>query len=224
MLKYLLPLIFLTFTQSAFAYEIRGVNVETHGDFVLSPAKIDVALEPGSTATEYLTVTNRQEKEMTFSVGIEDFKGSQDPGKAIFLLGQEKGPYSLKDFLKPEVLTFTLKPKQMITFPVAVSVPKDASPGGLYGSVLISSVPPAGGAGGAIAVSRLGALFFVRVNGDAHEEGKLMNFNLNGASQFFYQKGPFSFEFLIPPSVKQFCATAHRRLGRESQWEVCYLF
>lgn len=195
MLKYLLPAIFFTLVPSASAYEIKDVNVEIRNDFVLSPAKIDVAVDSGKSVTEYVTVTNRQEKEMSFSVDIEDFTGSQDPGKALILLGNEKGPYSLKDFLAPEVSTFTLKSKQMITFPVVVSVPKDASPGGLYGSVLISSVPPSV-AGGAVTVSRLGALFFVRVNGAVQEEGKLMNFDLKGAKKFFYQKGPFIFEFL----------------------------
>jgi hypothetical protein len=133
---------------------------------------------------------------MSFSVDIEDFKGSQDPGKALILLGNAKGPYSLKDFLMPEVFTFTLKPKQMITFPVKISVPEDASPGGLYGSVLISSVPSPGASDGTVTVSRLGALFFVRVNGAVREEGQLANFNLKGPKKFFHQKGPFAFEFL----------------------------
>lgn len=197
MLKYLspIPFLFLALTPSAYAYEIKDVGVDIRNDFVLSPAKIDVAIDPGASATEYVTVTNRQEKEMSFSISIEDFTGSQDPGRALILMGEEKGPYSLRDFLTPDVSTFTLKSKQMITFPVVVSVPKDASPGGLYGSVLISSVPPPG-ASGAVTVSRLGALFFVRVNGAVHEEGKLMNFNLKGPKKFFYQKGPFAFEFL----------------------------
>ncbi|MBI2120146.1 MAG: hypothetical protein HYT94_00800 [Parcubacteria group bacterium] len=200
MLKYILPIIFFVFASPAYAYEIQGVNAEIRNDFVLSPAKIDVSVDPGGTATEYLTVTNRQEKEMSFKIEIEDFKGSQDPTRAVFLLGPEKGPYSLKDFLSPEVSIFTLKPKQMITFPVMVSVPSDASPGGLYGSVLISSVPVTGGGGGAVAVSRLGALFFVRVNGDTLESGELSSFKLKGPKKLLYQKGPFSFEILYKNS------------------------
>lgn len=196
MLQYVLPLIFLALVPSAHAYEIKDMNVELRNDFVLAPAKIDVAIDPGKTATEYVTVTNRQEREMSFNVEIEDFTGSQDPMKAIFLLGNQKGPYSLKDFLTPDVRAFTLKPKQMITFPVVVSVPKDTSPGGLYGSVLISSVPSPGVSGGAVTVSRIGALFFVRVNGSVREEGQLANFNLKGSKKLFYQKGPFAFEFL----------------------------
>lgn len=195
MLKYLLPIAFFVLAPSAYAYEIKDVGVEIRNDFVLAPAKIDVAIDPGGSVTEYLTVTNRQEREMSFTVDIEDFKGSLDPGRAIYLLGKEKGPYSLKDFLTPEVSTFTLKPKQMITLPVTISVPKDASPGGLYGSILVASVPSQN-SGGAVTVSRLGALFFVRVNGPVREEGQLVNFNLKGPKKFFYQKGPFAFEFL----------------------------
>lgn len=84
----------------------------------------------------------------------------------------------------------------MITLPVTISVPKDASPGGLYGSILVASVPLSQNSGGAVTVSRLGTLFFVRVNGPVREEGQLVNFNLKGSKKLFYQKGPFAFEFL----------------------------
>lgn len=199
MLKYILFFIFFTFVPAVQAYEVRNMNGEMRNDFVLSPAKIDVSIDPGGTATEYLTVANRQDKEMSFTVEIEDFTGSKDPTRAVLLLGNEKGPYSLRDFLSPEVSSFTLKPQQMITFPVLVSVPKDASPGGLYGSVLISSAPSSGG-GGAVAVSRLGALFFVRVNGEALENGQLQGFHLKEESKWIHQKGPFTFTMLYKNS------------------------
>lgn len=194
MMKYIFSAIFLFFALPVGAYEITDVNVEIRNDFVLSPAKVDVTIDPGGVATEYLTITNRQEKEMSFNIEIEDFRGSQDPTRAVLLMGEEKGPYSLKDFLSPEVSSFTLKSKQMITLPVTISVPKDASPGGLYGSVLVSSVPAHGSGGGAVAISRLGALFFVRVNGEAVENGSLKSFSLKGPEKWIYQKGPFAFE------------------------------
>jgi len=184
----------------AYAFEIKSVNVQTRNDFVLTPAKYDVSLDPGATTTEYLTVTNRMEKEEWFNVTVEDFVGSSDPGKTVILLGDEKGPYSLKDYIIPEVPSFTLRPGEQITFAVTISIPKDATPGGLDGAVLISSGPSSRGKGGAITISRLGSLFFVRVNGDAKEEGILQDFSLKGPKHWFYEKGPFTFSFLFKNS------------------------
>lgn len=189
----------LTPGSRAFAFEIKDLSVEQKGDFVLSPAKLDVAMDPGTVKTEYLTITNRLGREAWFNVSVEDFTGSNDPGKTIILLGNEKGPYSLKDFSAPEIPSFTLKAGQEITFSVTITVPEDAAPGGLYGSVLITS-QPSKGASGAITVSRLGALFFVRVNGDAKENGSLQDFSLKGAKKWFYEKGPFTFLFLYKNS------------------------
>ncbi|MFH0846069.1 MAG: hypothetical protein V1851_01570 [Patescibacteria group bacterium] len=157
------------------AYEIRDTETEFNNDFVLEPAKVEVFLDPGTSESKDLNILNRTDKTMEFKIEIEDFSGSKDPNQTVVLSGEERGPYSLKDYLNPELQTFTLKPGQKITFPVIVSIPLDAEPGGLYGSVLISSEATAKGTGTSI-VSRLGALFFVNVNGEVKREGKLISF------------------------------------------------
>jgi hypothetical protein len=138
---------------------------------------------------------------MDFKIAIEDMRGSRNTEDTVVFLGEEKGPYSLKDYVKPELTEFTLNQGQRMVLPVEISIPQDAEPGGLYGSLLVSTNPPktegeteANKAKGQIQlISRLGALFFIRVKGDAKEEGVLKDFT---AGKNFYEKGPISLKVL----------------------------
>lgn len=186
----------------ALAFQIEDLKIAPgNNDFVLGPGKTELFLDPGAKATKEFTVTNRLGKTMTFQISIEDMKGSQNLDETVVLLGAEKGPYSLKDYIKPETTEFTLNHGQRMILPVEITIPEDAEPGGLYGSLLVNAVPPKaegateeGQAQGQIQlVTRLGALFFVRVNGEAKEEGALKDFTMQ---KNFYEKGPVSFQIL----------------------------
>jgi hypothetical protein len=159
-----------------------------------------VILNPGEKATRTLSIVNRTDSEQTFNVDIEDFTGSKDPQQVIVLLGADKGPYSLKDFIKPEVKTFKLGSKQRANLSINISVPTDAQPGGRYASVLVSTTSDgtvAKGENKAKTISRVGALYFVKVPGPVKEEGRLADFRLSGPTKSFYEKGPFNFEVLF---------------------------
>jgi hypothetical protein len=205
-LSLLLVLVFFGIGPTAvLAYEIQDLTgVEEKGDFVLGPGKTELWLSPGEKATDQLLITNRLGREMNFKIEIEDFKGSRDPEETTVLLGEEKGPYSLKDFLHPEITEFALKHGQRIVLPVEISIPEDAEPGGLYGSILIATSPPRQGPGteeeavkGQMQlISRLGCLYFIRVKGEVTEDGFLKEFR-TGTTGKFYEKGPISFELLF---------------------------
>jgi hypothetical protein len=183
---------------SASAYQIQSIdNTPVSNDFVLGPGKVDLVLEPGEKSTQQITVTNRLGQDMNFKVGVEDFSGSYDTDQTIVLLGDKKGPYSMKDFIKPETTEFTLKHGERITIPVEIDIPKDTQPGGLYASVLVSTVPDskvAENQGQAKIISRLGTLYFVRVAGEVNEAGYLQNFKVTPPANGFYEKGPIPFE------------------------------
>lgn len=200
----ILGLTFAFNVRKASAFEIEtlpGTAVE--GDIVLGPGKIEVWLDPGEKVTKTIYFTNRTGRTVDFLVNIEDFKGSRDPNEGTIFLGEEKGPYSLKDYLHPEVEKFTLEQGQRISLPVEISIPEDAEPGGRYGVVFASALPPkieekteekeAKPTIGII--SRVGCLFFVRVKGNVTENGFLKNFETKDTKKYF-EKGPITFEFL----------------------------
>ena len=176
-------------------------NTPIAGDYVIGPGKNELWMDPGKTEVRNLTVTNRYGKDMQFKIEIEDFKGSKVPGENIVLLGTEKGPYSLKDFIHPETTDFVLQHGQRITIPITIQVPADAQPGGLYASVIVTAQPvvdvnaPADKvvSGNLTVISRLASLFFVRVNGQADENGQLQQFT---ADKHFYSQPDINFNTL----------------------------
>lgn len=187
-----------------FAFEIQKLaNVPVENDFTLGPGKIEVFLDSGEETTRNLMVTNRLGKVMDFKVEIEDFEGSPTGAQAAVLLGEKQGPYSLRDYLKPELTEFTLAHGERMVLPIEISIPEGMEPGGLYGSVLILTSPPEEVPerekevvkGQVRIVGRIGSLFFVRVKGEVTEEGALEKFG-TADSKRFYQESPISFSVL----------------------------
>ncbi len=161
------------------APEITNAS-DAKNDFVLEPGKVEIFANPGESVDKSITITNRASSRVSFKVEVEDFIGSSDQDKPVVLLGSEKSPYSFKDNVIPEITTFSLESNGSIVIPVKINVPIDAQPGGFYTSVLVSNAPSVdSGAqsseveGTTKIVSRVGTLFFVRVNGVAKESGAL---------------------------------------------------
>jgi hypothetical protein len=185
---------------SAYSTELVPDN-QSKNDFVLGGGKINLMMDPGESVTKEISLTNRLGKETTFKVEIEDFSGTKDLGNPVVLNGLKKGPYSLRDYIHPEVSEFTLKDGERISLPVTISIPKDSRPGGLYGAIAFSDKYPkatATSSGEMVAVeARLAYLFLVRVKGDVTEEGALKSFS---ADKDFYEKGPATLNYVVENS------------------------
>lgn len=188
---------------SAGAYTLELLeNTPIEDDFVLGPGKTDLVLEPGERNIQQIAVTNRLGNDMDFKLEIEDFSGSNNLEQTVKLLGDVKGPYSLRDYIKPEIREFSLRHGERIIIPVEINIPEDSEAGGLYASVLVSTVPKdkdkKANTSQTRIVSRLGTLFFVRVEGDVTESIKLTDFKtLKKGPYGFYEKGPVSFGIVV---------------------------
>ena len=123
-------------------YRIEGIPGEggVVGDFVVGPGKVDLTLKPGESKIVQMTVTNRTGERRIFNLTTEDAAGSADINTPIVLLGSDRGPYSLKDYLSFSDAHFELGHNERAIVPVTIAVPSDAEPGGLYGSVLVDTV------------------------------------------------------------------------------------
>ncbi len=172
------------------------------GDFVVGPGKVDLTIEPGKSKVVEMTVTNRTGEPRRFNVTIEDAKGSMDTGTSIVLLGSDRGPYSMKDYVKVPHKSFELEHNQRARIPVTITLPPDAEPGGLYGSVLIDTVAVdavEGNTGGtapkSAVVARIGTLFFVTIPGGISKDGGLKDFGTVPEKRF-YQSSPITFGLL----------------------------
>lgn len=173
------------------------------GDFVVGPGKIDVTLKPGESTVIEMTVTNRTGEKRIFNLTTEDMTGSDDPSIPVVLLGSDRGPYSLRDYIHIPEYHFELDHNERARIPVTINIPADAEPGGLYGSVLVDTVAieaESGTTGNAspqsAIVARIGTLFFVTIPGVVEKEGALKTFG-TVPPRTFYQSGPISFGVLF---------------------------
>ncbi len=205
--KFLLAILIAiaTFPSLTNAEVIREkLGVEMSNDFVLEPAKNEVILEPGQSSQEKISVINRMSKPVTFQIQVEDIVGSDNMFEQVKLLGDEKGPYSLKDFIVPEITEFTLEPGEKITIPVSVNLPQDSEPRGYYGALIVSSKGEAndetigtGAEGTTRIVTRLGSIFLVRINGDLLESSYISDFKTIGPERKIYSNHPKGFEVAV---------------------------
>ncbi len=178
------------------AYSISRLEVENKGDFVVGPGKIEIFANPGENIQKTISIINRTNRSTTYTVTKEDFVGSDRRDAPVVLLGKDKSPYTFSDNLIPEVDSFTLNFAQKIDLPISIKIPENAQPGGYYASVIIASNPAQSNREqtGARTISRVGVLFFVRVNGEVKEEGKISDFRITGDRKVFLQGSPYNFE------------------------------
>jgi len=188
----------------ALAFEKTKIDLPIQNDFVVEPGKTEIFLNPGEAVIKNITITNRIGKNVKFKLTTEDMIGTNDSLSPIKLLGDEKGPYSVKNFIEPEINEFSLDLGEKIVIPVKVSVPVDAEPRGYYGALIVSNEPEVLGEtqsketeGKARLVSRIGSLFFLRINGEGKEAGVLSDFKIIGPSKSFYENRPKGFEILF---------------------------
>jgi hypothetical protein len=183
------------------AFEKVKTQMPIQNDFVVEPGKTEIFANPGDTINKSITITSRINKTVKFKLTTEDMVGTNDASSPIKLLGDGIGPYSIKNFIEPEITEFSLDLGDKITIPVKVSIPIDAEPRGYYGALIVSNEPEIlensqnpGAEGKARLISRIGSLFFLRINGEGEESGSLENFKIIGPDKVFYDKRPSGFE------------------------------
>jgi len=153
------------------------------GSFVVKPAKIELSGVPGETVEATISLENQLGGPATFGISFEDVAGSDNPNDPVTLLGIKRGPYPLRDLMRgPRTVTLLDKAEKRIS--ISVTIPLDASPGGLYGSVIFTPEQKKVD-GNVVPSSRIGVLFFLRVEGEMIEEGELKDFSYEGGRVVF---------------------------------------
>jgi hypothetical protein len=109
----------------------------------------------------------------------------------------------MKDYVKVEAPRFTLPHNERARIPVTITVPPDAEPGGLYGSVLVSTVTieakaadAEGTASQSAVIGRIGTTFFITIPGAVEKDGNFKEF-APIPQKAFYQGGPITFGLLF---------------------------
>lgn len=168
--------------QAVFA---QGVSVG------LSPLSFELTGNPGDVIENYLTVGNPSKENMVLITMLtEDFAPAGEEGKVI-VKPAETETYSLASWVKCEPEEFDLEPGGQKKIKFTIVIPKNAEPGGHYGTVIAAAKAVSGPeATGATIVPRVGTLVLLTVPGEIKESLSIKEFS---ASHSYFNSGPVSF-------------------------------
>ncbi len=144
--------------------------------FAVSPTKAELWLAPGETGDKVITIANNLGGAARFTITVEDYVAS---GNGLKLLGQEDGVYSLKYYIQTPQ-SFVLGQGEKYELPITISLPANAPINSLHAAVVVEGQRLNEIRGAARVSSRIAVPFFIRVEGEAKEQGKLQKFALTG--------------------------------------------
>lgn len=101
----------------------HSVNL-TDARFLVSPAKLDLAIKPGNTYHQTLTVINFLGRKAEFQVEKETLSN---------------GKKNTNEWIEPEISNFTLDNNEKIAFDITIHVPADYDQSTHYGAIYIAT-------------------------------------------------------------------------------------
>lgn len=162
--------------------------------FQISPVIVELNADPGRTYTINLKLKNVTSGSLLAKAQVNDFGAKNENGDPeIFLDNTGNRTFSMKQWVSPMPNTL-FKTQESKNMPVNIKVPADAEPGGHYGVVRFSGIPPElEGDSSAVALSAsIGTLVLIRVSGNIKESAQVASFYTvqHGRKKGFFENGP----------------------------------
>ena len=156
----------------------------------VSPTLFELDLKPGDVSVSSMKVINLSNKVQSYEMEIKPFVGNE-LGEAK-IVPDDDPAYSLGSWVKINPEKFSLAPSASQEVKFTVSVPKDAEPGGKYGSVLatLSDKGEVSSGTGAVTRSKVGSLVLVAIAGEINYAAYVKDFSV---TQRRYEKSPVTF-------------------------------
>ena len=148
----------------------------------VTPPLFQMSAMPGKIWQSTIKVVNGNPYPMTVYAEVVNFKAVGESGHGQFLpiQGGDTEKTTLAHWIDIPGGPHLIPPETAKEISFFVDVPEDAPPGGHYAAVLITT-KPSGGMGGGSAVQTSQAvtsLFFMRIEGDVHEDGSIREFRV----------------------------------------------
>jgi hypothetical protein len=166
----------------AFAESATPTGTDS-GSFAVQPAKIELDLAPGDSATKTIDIANNTGSDATFTLDVEDISGTDSGSDTVEFFGTTTGPYSVKSIIALPKESVMVPNGGEIEVPITLTMPQNAEPGGKYGAVFVKETPS--DANGASVSARIGVLFFIRTSGDTTAKAGLKKFGTANGADFF---------------------------------------
>jgi hypothetical protein len=137
----------------------------------VSPAIVDNTVEPGASFSVPLTLGNITPRAVPIEVTKGKLETDQIPDAA------NQGKYDISSWFRIDAPSFLLPAQDRYTVNITVSVPRDAEPGGHYGTVFFGALASSqgDGAGETLLNARVGVVFLLTVRGEMKAGAELVN-------------------------------------------------
>lgn len=145
-------------------------------DIVTEPSLQEITAPPGSFRSSVITIQNMTEKSVDVKVNTKPVALGLD-GEII---ETEDTRYSSVDWIKTDVSSFSLKPKERRAVRINVTPPRDVKPGGRYANVSFEVSDPSVKEG---LVTTLDTLYLITVPGDLKYSGEIQDIKLVGVGE-----------------------------------------
>ncbi len=166
--------------------------------FQISPVLLELNADPGKSYTINLKLKNTTSGSLLAKAQVNDFGAKNESGDPeIFLQDSpENQTFSMRHWVA-SIPNNLFKTQESKVIPVTINVPGDAEPGGHYGVVRFSGVPPElENDDSAVALSAsIGTLVLIRVSGNVKESAQIASFyaSQNEYQRSFFERGPLTF-------------------------------
>ena len=166
--------------------------------YQISPPVSNIAVDPGNGTKGTIKVTNLTGTQISLQVGKANFVAKGEEGQ-VELVDAGDPAYSLAPYFIIDQAVIDVPPRTTRDVTYSINVPKDAEPGGRYGSITFNTIPAKlpNGQSGASVKQELAALIFLRINGATNEQLSIESFT---AGNNFYEYGPIDFTVRVKNS------------------------
>lgn len=153
----------------------KGANALT-----LTPPRLDVAGDPGSTISTMMTVINDGVTTATYYSSFANFESQGETGTPVITAATD----DLGTWISVPA-SITLAPGASRDVSVSIAIPKDASPGGHFAAVFWGTQPNLPTSKQSGIGAKTGSLVLLTVNGNIPESGNVLNFDTTTGTHFF---------------------------------------
>lgn len=161
----------LAFSVIVKAQEVTGLKVQ--------PAIIEERADPGQIFSSAISATNLGSETKIFYIVKRDINGLSPTGAPIFAGEEEETGFEVSSWIKVSQEAITIAPGQTKRISFSVEVPKNASPGGHFGGIFLSSAPKRPEETGIGIGYQVGTIISLQISGEIFEEAQIREFRTN---------------------------------------------
>ena len=165
----------LSFSLPHFAFSQSSLSLS------VTPTLFEVSVEPGDVWKSSIRVVNPNTYPLTVFIEPVNFNSNNEKGISNFIPIFEDDLVSgvtLAEWIDLDNKSITIEPQAVKPVPFTVHVPSDATPGGRYAALIVSTQPTLSDVSGSrmFTTQAVSALFFMRIEGDVIEQGSIRSF------------------------------------------------